>query len=667
MNKIKEFIKTKSLLLFLIISILFLELIFHVFCLKSFGKEILTIVLFTLPLCFLIYLFCSLFNKKINKFITFFIISLLTIFYIAQFIYFNLFNAIFGLSSIGLANQVLVVFDKVIETIILNWYVILLLLVPLIVLIVFNKKINFVLKKFNTLLAFVCTIILSIICLISISYGKEELYSNYNLTFKTRQPLLSANKMGVLYSFDVEVIRTLTNFTEKIDISNTEKTVMKEEIQYNITDIDFDAINSNTDDEDLILLNNFFKNRQATEQNEYTGIYEGKNLIFVLAESLDKSIISESLTPTLYKLTNESIKFNNYYTPLFPGSTGSGQYMSEWGLIAANVAKSDQLTTTIGNYNPYRLNNSLKSLGYNTYAYHDFYGYFYDRTSYFKDQNYTKYAFCGSGVVNSCSNFRASDLEMMKNTVKDYINDESFFSYYITVSGHGNYYYNNNPIGRKNYSAVKDLDYSEQLKVYMSANIELDKALEYLLKQLEKSGKLEDTVIVITPDHYPYYFKNDELNEIDTEDRSDKFLMHHENLIIWNPNNPDLIVDKYVSNIDVLPTLLNLFGVEYDSRLFIGQDALSDGFGTVMLADQSWINENGSYDSIEGKFNGLSSSNIEYISKMNHTVNTYFNISNLIQDKKYYTYLFNEIKLLDEAKEKSNLSNTDEITQEMSN
>lgn len=78
------------------------------------------------------------------------------------------------------------------------------------------------------------------------------------------------------------------------------------------------------------------------------------------------------------------MQFNNYYTPLFPGSTGAGEYMTEWGLIAANVAKSDQLYYTIGNYNPYRLNNSLKNLGYKTFAYHDYTGDFMTEKSIFK-------------------------------------------------------------------------------------------------------------------------------------------------------------------------------------------------------------------------------------------------------------------------------------------
>ena len=641
-EKLNNFFKKNSLLFFLIISMTYFEFIFHAFCFRTFNlNNIIYIFVFTLPITLLIYLLSTIFNEKINKILTFVFTIIFTIFFLSQFIYYDLFNAIYGLKSMGLINQVIVVFDKVIDTIIRNWYVIVLMLIPIIFLIIFNKKICFTFnKKTNTLWALFYIISFYAIGVLSIRIDKEELYCNYNLYYKIKQPILTTNNLGLTTEFGLEIYRTITNFSEKITIENTEQSVLKKEIKYNITDIDFDYLNSQTEDEDIILLNNFFKNRQATEQNEYTGLYKDKNLIFILAESLDKSIISEELTPTLYKLANESINFTNYYTPLYPGSTGSGEYMTEWGLIASNVAKSDQLSSTIGNYNPFRLNNSLKNLGYKTYAYHDYYGYFYNRDKYFKNDNYDKYGFCGSGVVNSCDSFRGSDLEMIKNTVDSYINEDKFFTYYVTVSGHGNYNYNANPIAQKNYNEVKNLDYSNTLKTYIAANKELDKALEYLLKVLEEKGKLENTVIVITPDHYPYYFKNNELNEVDTEDRTDKFLMHHENLIIWSQSNPDVKVDKYISNIDILPTILNLFGIEYDSRLFIGRDALSEVTSTVMLADQSWINENGSYDSVENKFTPTTNVSNDYISNMNQTVNTYFNISNLLQEKKYYTFLF---------------------------
>ncbi len=643
-EKIILYLSRHNLLLYIIISTLYFEFVFHISCFKGITFiNTVNIILFTLPICLLIYLLSTLFNKKINKIIVFIFIIFLTILFASQFIYYNLFKAIYGFSSINLVNQVLVVLDKVVDTIIINWYIILLLIIPLVFLIIFNKKLNYEIdKKNNTFWSLYFIIGFYIISLLSINIKKDDIYSNYNLYFKVNQPILLTNNLGLTTNVGVELYRTIASFNETITLKE-QSTVLKDDKTYNITEIDFDKLNEKTTDENIITLNNFFKNRQPTEQNEYTGIYKNKNLIFILAESLDKSIISADLTPTLYKLKTEGMQFNNYYTPLFPGSTGAGEYMTEWGLIAAKTAKSDQLSYTIGNYNPYRLNNSLKNLGYKTFAYHDYTGDFYDREKYFQNDNYDNIGFCQSGTVSTCDNFRGSDLEMIQNTIDTYINEDKFFTYYVTVSGHGNYNYNDNSIAQKNYEEVSNLEYSDQLKTYIAANKELDKALEYLINSLEKAGKLDDTVIVITPDHYPYYFENNELNEIDTEDRSNKFLVHHQNLIIWDAQKRDVQNDKFISNIDILPTLLNLFGIEFDSRLLIGTDAFSKEGGIVALADYSWVNEKGTYDATSKKFVGNGLSKLD-ISSINAKINTYFNISNLIQEKKYYTYLFDNIK-----------------------
>ena len=486
-------------------------------------------------------------------------------------------------------------------------------------------------------------IIFYLVSILSININKNTLYCNYNLYYKIKQPVLTSNNLGLTTSFRLEVQRAIFGFKEQAIISSNEKLNIDENKEYNMMDINFDYLNTLT--KDNMTLNNFFQNRQPTEKNEYTGLFKDKNLIFIVAESLDKSVISKDITPTLYKLSKESIQFNNYYVPLYPGSTGSGEYMTGWGLLASNVAKLDQLSQTIGNNNEFRLNNSLKKLGYTTHAYHDYYGYFYHRDEYFKNDNYDDYSFCDTGLVSSCEEFRGSDLEMIQNSIKNYINDDKSFTYYLTVSGHGSYSYNESSIIRKNYDKVKNLSYSDDIKGLLASNIELDKALEYLVKTLEENNLLDDTVIVITPDHYPYYLKPNQFNELDSEDRTDKFLLHHQNLIIWNNDNSNITTDKYISNIDILPTILNLFGIEYDSRLFIGRDALSNSPSTVILSDQSWINEYGSYDTVEDSFKEKKPVDSNYVESMNQTINTYFSISNMIQEKKYYNFIFENIKV----------------------
>lgn len=637
--------KKFGLIIYTIFSIIYFELIFHFFCFNNLN--ILYSILFLLPLIGIIYLICSMFGKKLNKILLFIFISILTIFFVSQFIYSELFNTIYGIKSVGLMNQVVIVFDKVIDVIINKWYIILLNLIPLVLLIIFNKKIDFQIKrKVNIPLSLTFIIITYIASLLTLYVNKESTYSNYNLYYKTRQPLLTANSMGLLTSFRLETFRTITNFKEEIKLVTEQPVILEKETKYNITNIDFDSIIAETDDDNLNLINTFMKNRQATKQNDYTGLLKGKNVIFILAESLDKDIVNEELTPTLYKLAQESIQFNNYYTPLYNTSTGDGEYVSEWGILP-NVNEGLNLYASRNNDNPYMLSNSLKSLGYTTSIYHNYYGYFYHRKEYFNALNYDKIKFCENKIVSSCQDLHSSDLELIKNTINDYIDQDDFFTYYITLSGHGNYIYEKNVIAQKNFEKVKQLEYSNRVKSYMSANIELDNALEYLITTLKEKNKLDDTVIVITPDHYPYYLTDEMINEFSIEDSTNKFLKHKENLIIWNSSLTEQLknikIEKNVGNVDILPTMLNLLGIEYDSRLFIGQDALSDSEGLVMFVDQSWLNSNGTYDTTSSEFNGSPNITAEEIAGMNEKVNTYFQISSLIQKENYYTYLFKKI------------------------
>ena len=242
--------------------------------------------------------------------------------------------------------------------------------------------------------------------------------------------------------------------------------------------------------------------------------------------------------------------------------------------------------------------------------------------------------------------FHASDEEMFKNTIEEYINEDKFFVNYVTLSAHGVYKYDKNEVARKYYDLVKDYDYPEELKLYLSANIDLDRGLEYLVKRLEEEGKLDDTVFIITPDHYPYYLNPiglETLNLRSNEDKTDKYNLHHSSLIIWNSKDKNIDIDNYSSIIDILPTTLNLFGFDYDSRLLIGKDILSSNDGIVIFSDYSWLNKNGRYDALKNKFTCNKNCNVDdnYVNEVNNYVRNAFVASSLIQKHDYYKYIQN--------------------------
>ncbi|MDE5539423.1 MAG: LTA synthase family protein [Bacilli bacterium] len=387
---------------------------------------------------------------------------------------------------------------------------------------------------------------------------------------------------------------------------------------------------------------NYFKNSEPTNQNEYTGMFKDKNLIFILAEGFNMIAVDEKLTPTLYKLTHEGFTFNNFYSPVFLSTTG-GEFQATTGLIPTQEVLSNwkKNTPTI----KYAIGNSFSNIGYNVQSYHNWTYTYYKRNKTMPTLGFNNYTGCGNGMEKRIScNWLPSDIDMINTTFLDYKDYEHFATYYVSVSGHAPYAYNSsgNSIALKNIDLVKDLPYSDNVKAYLATQIEFDRALESLISSLAEAGILEDTVISFVGDHYPYTLTIDEVNELSTYERDDIVEVNHSNFVIWNSTMTENInVDKVGSQIDVLPTLLNLFGIEYDSRLIVGKDILSDTPGLAIFSDRSWVSDYGTYTG--GKFtlkeNVALPNEDEYIRYMNNNVANRFTISGQIIKYNIYDYI----------------------------
>lgn len=237
-----------------------------------------------------------------------------------------------------------------------------------------------------------------------------------------------------------------------------------------------------------------------------------------------------------------------------------------------------------------------------------------------------------------------SDYEMIDVTVNDYINNEKFMAYYMTVSGHLNYTTVGNCMATRNWDIVKDMPYSHKAKAYLATQIELDKAIGELINELTLAGKLEDTVIVLSPDHYPYGLTLEELNELSTYERDNTFEKHHTPLLIWSASMKEPIkVEKVCSSLDVLPTVLNLFGIEYDSRLLMGNDILSNNKEQIVIfSDRSFITEKGRYSSVTRTFTpneGVTVSE-NYVDEISEIIYQKYKMSALILENDYYRKVF---------------------------
>lgn len=456
----------------------------------------------------------------------------------------------------------------------------------------------------------------------------------------------------------------------------------------NEMDIDFAALAAGETDKTLKSMHEYFGAQTASSKNKYTGYFKDKNLIFIVAEAFSPCVIDKDLTPTLYRLANTGFVFENYYQPAWGESTSGGEYSVLLGQIPKRQNESEKgLSMYLGRKNNwyFSMGNALGRQNYLTLAFHNNTYDYYSRDLTHNNLGYLYYGIVsadkkkfGREYTGDYSNpFAAyyeedvradlkqallpntqiksewprSDLEMFNTTLPYYIDHQPFHVYYMTVSGHNNYSFNaGNKMAMKNQALVQHLPYSDTVKAYYACNMELENALASMVASLEQAGIADDTVIVLTNDHYPYGLDKDFNNNpedyfaelIGMEDYS-AIDRDRSALIVWSGCMEEPVpVSEPCYSIDILPTLLNLFGVEFDSRLFPGRDVFSDADPLVIFANFSWITDKGTYNAANNTFTLApgATADAKYIKDMTSIAKKKVLYSRYIRQKNYYQVLF---------------------------
>lgn len=387
---------------------------------------------------------------------------------------------------------------------------------------------------------------------------------------------------------------------------------------YNKMELDFTATSDLVGGSTLENMHNYFSSKTASQQNEYTGMFKGKNLIQITAEAFSPYVISKELTPTLYKLTHEGFVFTNYYQPGWGQSTTGGEFAHMTGIIPTWVNGNLSFYASHQDYMPFALGNQFRALGYTTVAYHNNSYTYYNRHLTHPNLGYDYYG-QGNGLTLTVPGWPYSDLDMMEQTapayIEDYVNTgKPFHAYYMSVSGHANWGWGNAMSAKNREAAVAAYpNASQPVQGYIAANLELEYALTYLLEQLEAAGIADDTVICMTADHYPYALVTDYgdyYQELSGIQDSELDISRYKNTwLLWSGSMEESVtVDTPCSAIDILPTVSNLFGLEFDSRLMSGHDVFAQNYSTsqastcmplVILPTNrgySWITAAGTYD-----------------------------------------------------------------------
>ena len=628
---------------------MYLEVLFRLFTNGTiFNISFLYVFLYSLFASILISFLVSLFNCTINKVIYYISIFVISFIYGVQLCIYRMFGFYFDLSLLSATDQVTKFAGDGFKLIIENIIEILLLLLPFILLLVFIKKIIIRKSEFKiSMMKLISCILVYLVFIGTLYINGDSINSAKELYFNVSNNELNIRKFGVLNAFRIDVKRSIFGFDAKVNIIDDyvdpdDNDGDDEEVEivyeYNNLDIDFDSLIADEANSTIKMMHEYFKNESGTLQNEYTNYFEGKNLILFMAESFNEIAVREDITPTLYKLVNSGFKFNNFYTPTISSTIG-GEFQELTGLVAASGFLSPWKSGE--NYFPFGVATEFQNMGYSTYAYHNHTYTFQSRNKYLAALGFNNYLGCRNGLENriNCNQWPESDVEMIEATISDYIgSEEPFMVYYVTVSGHGDYGFNYSAMARKHKDDVANLDYSEKPLSYLAAQIELDQALELLIEKLDEAGKLEDTVIALVGDHYPYYLSLDEVNEIATYEKDSVVEINRSNFILWNSEMDNVEIDKVGSQIDVLPTIYNLFGVEYDSRLIIGKDILSTEPGLAIFGNSSWVSDKGTYFASSGEFVSRDGSTVDddYIKYMNSVVSNKILMSRYIMQYDYY-------------------------------
>lgn len=600
-------------------------------------------VLFSIPMVILLSLVTKVFEPKINKTISIILVLVITLLFEIQYVYFTLFSVPFSFSSIGMADQALDFITIIKDTLLKYWYNIIAIMAPFIVFCIFKNIVDFSKvtkqKGIHTLAAFIIVYLASFTILIPDQQGSKKLYYNID------NPIAIIDRFGLLTYTKIDIRRQLFGYESTLIVDTEYPTTVvpdePEEIVYgdNVLEIDFESKKSNK--KAVQQINDFISAQQPTSKHEYTGMFTGKNLIFILAEGFNEVAVDEVRTPTLHKMINNGFVFNNFYSPVHLSTTG-GEFQAVTGLIPTQESltlwKKEKPTVA------YALGNAFGKIGYRTQAYHNWTYTYYKRQYTMKTLGFDNYIGCGNGLEKEMNcKWLPMDTDMINVTTPKYLGQEgNFATYYITVSGHSPYNSSSRPA--KKYLDLVEGDYSTAVKYYLASQMELDRALEQLIKNLEESGELDDTVIALVGDHYPYTLSTDEMNEVSDYTKDGVVEVNKSNFIIWNNQMEEpIIVDKLGSQIDVLPTLLNLFGIEYDSRLIVGKDILSNGECLAIFSNYSWVSDYGTYYANKKKFVPKEGITLEdqtaYVAAIKNRVSNYYSISKLIMDNDYYNYI----------------------------
>lgn len=676
MTKIIDFFKKPIVYNYLIIFffILILEIIFKLINgWILFSAAIIRLILFVNLIAIIITLVCSFLSEKKSRILIMIFATFISIYSLIQVGLYNMLGTYISLNTSNQLNKVKSYIIDFLKSLMWHFFF---LFIPLLLLIIFylirgfyEKKINKTtvkvtkitnktfkyekLKKIKWRLSLVLILILSLVAFrysltVPFLQNKYQYYSNAELYKYPKIQSLSVNQFGIigygLIDFKTVLIGEGITVEKKIDFINNNHDIAASN---GIDDSKWEKISKEEKNITYQKLNNYFINKEVDGKNEMTGIFKNKNLIVIMLESAGKVILDyPKYFPTINKLYNDSFTFNNHYSPRNSCATGNNEMTIMTSLFTIN----NTCTTQSFKNNEYfqSIFNIFKNEGYKTSSYHNFSDHFYNRTISHKNMGSEAYYDITKLEPNYTPSLIEwpSDVNLMKEASKHFIKEDKFMAFITTVTAHQPYI-TSSIYGDKHLDLFKDLDASKSVKRYFSKLKETDLALNELINILKQEKKLNDTVIVVAADHYPYALSNNVLKKVYKNDININNEIDRTPFIIYNSKIKGSDYYQYTSIMNILPTIINMFDIETDNRLYIGEDIFNKNYSNISIFnDGSWQSDRAFYNATTGDLNYKDNAKKykdKEILKINEIIYNKLNMSHEAIKSNYFKYLDEKI------------------------
>nr|NLD41055.1 LTA synthase family protein [Actinomycetales bacterium] len=649
----------------LVTAVLWWETILRIQAVAPFlNSGLLYMVLFGVSAALVVFVVASLLQRTARHMLVGAFLAALTAIYGSQFLYYDIFGSYYTVFSAAQGGKAAEFMGVVVVKVGENWPALILLLLPLVLFLVLPKRAAWARSRFSWRdrgIAAGLAAALFGAALAGVAFGDRGRGGPHDMYFTNNEPVGSVNQLGLFTAMRLDLQRFLFGFEPEVappppvasPLPTTGPTPAAtspdegakppsspvetaEPVTYgpNALEIDFAALAEAEPDEQLRNMHTYFGSLTPSSKNEHTGMFEGYNLVFITAEAYSHYAVDPELTPTLYKMVHGGFEFTNFYNPIWGVSTSDGEYVATTGLIPKAGVWS--MWKSGSNSMPFAMGNQLRGLGYTTKAYHNHTYDYYGRDTSHPNLGYD-YKGVGNGLVVT-NTWPESDLEMVDVTTAEYLESEPFHAYYMTVSGHLLYNFGGNAMAQKNRDLVENLPYNLGGRAYLATQIELDRALELLMERLEEAGVAERTLIVLSADHYPYGLEKRDLDDLAGQVVDTRFELHRSSLIIYAQGMEPEVVEEPVSSLDIIPTLSNLMGLEFDSRLLMGRDVFAGTEPLVILNDRSFLTGLGRYDAVARSFTPNEGVEVpeDHVQRIADEIDRRFYYSSLILDRDYY-------------------------------